>query len=163
MQETKIARYTRKLQLMARLAESAAELSSCQRATVAAVIAPYDCSIVAAIGYNGPAAGLSSCNGEKGRCGCAHAEANALVKLDSHRFPASSLILFSTWSPCLYCAPLIINCASVGAFLYRTQYRDPAGLALLRQKKQLKVASWSSLNPADALMQDFYRKSKAQC
>lgn len=108
------------------------KMSACGRGTqVGATVVPFDFSSVLALGYNGPAAGLphSFCNKEPGACGCAHAEANALVKLHS-REPA---IMLCTHTPCMYCAPLIVNTRSIKMFLYGEAYRDVSGLNLLQQ------------------------------
>ena len=112
-------------------AVACSKMSACSRGTqVGAIVVPLDFSAVLAMGYNGPAAGLphSYCNGKPGACGCAHAEANALVKLHS-REPS---LLICTHSPCMYCAPLIVNTRSIKAFVYGEAYRDAGGLQLLR-------------------------------
>lgn len=110
------------------------ELSCCKRASCGAIIFPTDCSTVTSVGYNGPASGLlnDSCGGleAKGRCGCAHAEANAIAKA-SWRL-GEPCILYTTMSPCAYCAPLILNVPNVVGVIFDKPYRDQAPCRLIQ-------------------------------
>jgi len=120
-----------KLRAFAALAESLADLSTCRRRRVGCVAVTADLTSVAAVGYNGPPAGLpnDSCREREGRCGCAHGEASALCK---PRLPRTDLVLIVTTSPCESCAGLILNSGSVLAVLYRDEYRLTDGLDVLR-------------------------------
>ena len=128
-----VNRYVRKLRAFTSFGDALASLSTCKRARCAAVVFPLDFTAVYAIGYNGPARGLSndSCKGEEGRCGCAHAEANAMVKLDPSR--AKPSVLYTTTAPCPYCAALVANAGCVSVVVYGEAYRDGAGVELLER------------------------------
>lgn len=120
-----------KLRVFADLAQSLADLSTCRRRRVGAVVVDPDLTEVLAIGYNGPPAGVDNgaCRAVEGDCGCVHAEANAVAKLRDRR---DGLTLVATMSPCEQCAGLIVNCRRISAVLYGSAYRDGAGAALLR-------------------------------
>jgi len=124
-----MTRYQRKLKKFINFATELASLSTCQRYTVGCIVFPEDFSIVAAIGYNGPAKGIhnNSCEGKPGECGCAHAEANAIAKLKEK----GPFTMFCTRQPCVACANAIINSGAIDKFIYGQQYRDPKGTRLL--------------------------------
>lgn len=121
-----------KLSVFVRLAADLAQLSRCVRRSVGCVIIPPDFTEVLAIGYNGPPAGVSNdrCRSEQGACGCTHSEANALVKLSTHR---SGLILVTTMAPCEQCAGLILNSKRIAEVVYDEPYRVEDGLTLLAE------------------------------
>jgi dCMP deaminase len=114
-----------------RMAEELAKRSTCARNQVGSVITTGDLTQVIGIGYNGNARGLPNhCDtSEPGRCGCLHSEANALIKAGAQT-PGKQM--FVTVSPCPMCAKMIIN-SNVARVHYRTGYRDPAGVDILRQ------------------------------
>ena len=119
------SRYHQKFDVMCRLVQDIATLSTCKRLQVGAVIVDVGFTQVLSIGYNGPASGLpnDSCTGEQGSCGCIHAEANALIKLSDRR-PS---FLIATHSPCVHCAGLIVN-AGIEHVFYFNEYRIQSGL-----------------------------------
>ena len=121
------------------LAELWASRSVCRRLQVGAVITDKFKRRVLAVGYNGPARGLSHarCSGEEGYCGCIHAEANAIVKADN----SPGKVMFVTTAPCGMCAQLIIQ-AGIVAVHTLGEYRDTAGVDLLREVG-IKVYQWS--------------------
>jgi dCMP deaminase len=83
--------------------------STCKRLKVGAVITTNDLRQVIAVGYNGPAKGLghARCRGNQpGKCGCLHAEMNAIAQADS-RIPEKTI--FVTHFPCEICAQLIVQ------------------------------------------------------
>jgi dCMP deaminase len=114
-----------------RMAEELAKRSTCARNQIGSVITTGDLTQVLGIGYNGNARGLpNSCDSsEPGRCGCLHSEANALIKAGAQ---VEGKLMFVTASPCVMCAKMIIN-SNVRRVYYRTAYRDPAGVEVLRQ------------------------------
>ena len=59
--------------------------STCKRLQVGCVIASEDYRKILAMGYNGNASGLpNECDSEEvGKCGCLHAEENAVINCDS--------------------------------------------------------------------------------
>jgi dCMP deaminase len=114
-----------------RMAEQLAKRSTCARSQVGSVITTGDLTQVLGIGYNGNARGLpNACDGtEPGRCGCIHSEANALIKAGAH---VEGKAMFVTMSPCVMCAKMIVN-SNVRRVYYRSAYRDPAGIDVLRR------------------------------
>jgi dCMP deaminase len=113
-----------------RMAEELAKRSTCSRNQVGTVITTGDLTQVLGIGYNGNARGLpNACDSpEPGRCGCLHSEANGLVKAGAQ---AENKAMFVTMSPCVMCAKMIVN-SNVRRVYFRTAYRDPAGIEVLR-------------------------------
>ena len=114
-----------------RMAEQLAKRSTCARSQVGSVITTGDLTQVLGIGYNGNARGLpNTCDSpEPGRCGCLHSEANALIKAGAH---VPDKIMFVTMSPCVMCAKMVVN-SNVRRVYFRTAYREPAGVGVLRQ------------------------------
>lgn len=114
-----------------RMAEELAKRSTCARTQVGSVIASADLTQVLGIGYNGNARGLPNrCDrAEPGNCGCLHSEANALIKAGAQ---TPGKVMFVTVSPCVMCAKMIVN-SNVTRVHYRSAYRDPAGLEVLRE------------------------------
>ena len=130
-----LTRYAQKLGVMIGFGRSLATLATDDRIRVGCAIFPADCSSVHALGYNGAARGLPhvspSAEPGTGKSGIAHAEANALVKLN----PADvgPCILFCTHLPCSFCAPLVVNSGVIAAVIYDTRYdADPVGERVLR-------------------------------
>lgn len=60
-----------------------------------------------------------------------HAEANAITKLSRSTQSSEGATLYVTLSPCYDCAKLIIQ-AGIKRVVYKEQYRETAGLDLLR-------------------------------
>lgn len=60
-----------------------------------------------------------------------HAEANAVAYSAYYGIGLKNAELYTTTSPCLYCAMLIVNCGIIAVHCARP-YRDMAGLDLLR-------------------------------
>lgn len=123
----------RKEEMYMRMAEVAAERSSCARSQVGAVITDIHMQNVLAVGYNGPPRRVQNgCPGDPtvpGACGCLHAEVNALIKAP---FDGQQQILFVTMNPCVNCARLILNSGVVRVW-YRNTYRNMVGAILLFQ------------------------------
>lgn len=128
-------RYLKKLNTFIEMGKLLVPLSTCKRLQVSAIIFPTDCSAIYSIGYNGPSRGLSNdhCTGEIGRCGCVHAEANAIAKFNNN--VAKPSIMFVTTTPCLSCAGLILNCTNIQGVIYEENYRVQEGWLLLQAAK----------------------------
>lgn len=77
--------------------------------------------------YNGPVCG--ECSGEKGNCGCIHAEIRLLLTTEGRG------ILHSTYSPCTNCANAIVASNRFAAVLYDipTEH-DLRGIEFLRNR-----------------------------
>jgi dCMP deaminase len=120
-------------EFLMRVAIMASERSTCTRegGQNGCVIADHEL-VHFVTGYNGGyAGGPNHCRHPDavGKCGCAHAEMNAIARVATLAKP---LHAFVTSSPCMLCAVLLINvgCASV---TYGRQYRDLEGLDVLEE------------------------------
>lgn len=82
------------------------------------------------MGYNGgPRGGRNTCaRNTPGRCGCLHAETNALIKAD----PTEDKIAYLTMSPCELCSVALVN-GRVKKVIYSMEYRDTTGLKILSE------------------------------
>lgn len=131
------------------IAQLMARRSTCSRAQVGAVIA-RDGRIIST-GYNGAPAGLPHCDHT---CECdasegynfgqhrdfcptvqpctisVHAEANAIAFAAREGLATRGATMFTTLSPCVPCAQLIIN-AGIVKVLFAEWYRNNAGVRLL--------------------------------
>jgi dCMP deaminase len=105
--------------------------STCARLQVGCVIASSDYRKILAMGYNGNATGLpNECDSEEvGKCGCLHAEENAVINCDSPR--AWPKIVFCTHLPCKMCAKRLVNLGGVEKVYYHYDYRNHEGLDVL--------------------------------
>ena len=115
------------------IAQVAAARSSCSRRQVAAVIVKD--KRVISTGYNGTPRGVRNCDdGGCPRCNsdvksghgltdclCCHAEENAIVQAACHGISVDKSILYTTFSPCLLCAKMIIN-AGIKEVIFHARY-----------------------------------------
>lgn len=113
------------------LAKALSLRSTCKRLQVGAVIASTDYRYIYGIGYNGNAEGFDNkCdNDEEGKCGCIHAEANAIINCNTSR--ETPKVVFITHSPCIMCAKMLVNLGGVKQVYYYQKYRDDAGIKVL--------------------------------
>ncbi|MBO5688911.1 MAG: cytidine deaminase, partial [Lentisphaeria bacterium] len=66
-------------------------------------------------------------------CLCSHAEENAIVQAACYGIAVKGATLYTTFSPCLQCAKMIIN-AGIAEVIYFQHYTiDDISLALLRE------------------------------
>jgi dCMP deaminase len=115
-----------------------ARRATCNRNHVGSVIA-VDGRIISS-GYNGPPAGMPHCahtvnsarstRAEDGCRDAVHAEANAIAFAARHGVPTQGATLYTTLTPCLACAMLIIN-AGITCVVWCEAYRNAAGMRLL--------------------------------
>jgi dCMP deaminase len=115
------------------IANVVARRSNCLRRQVAAVIVK-DTRIIST-GYNGTPRGVRNCfeggcprcSGETppgkdlAECLCSHAEENAITQAACHGIAVEGAKLYSTFSPCLQCAKMIIN-AGICEVVYDQEY-----------------------------------------
>lgn len=102
--------------------------STCKRMKTAAIITSKDLRRIYSLGYNGSVHGFPhKCTKQKGRCGCIHAETNALLKVQVYD---PEKIMFSVYSPCQTCAKHIIQ-SGFSKFYYIEEYRDNKGIDIL--------------------------------
>jgi dCMP deaminase len=117
------------------VAELYARRSTCSRAHVGAVIAHE--GRILSTGYNGSPAGMPHCDhsdGSRDSEGCrtaVHAEANSIAFAAKHGIRILDSELYTTFSPCLACAQLIVNAGIIAVYI-RNEYRLKDGEDLLR-------------------------------
>jgi dCMP deaminase len=111
-------------QIYMRMAHELAGRSTCRRLQVGCVITSTDYRKVLSVGYNGNASGLpNDCDSdEESKCGCLHAEENAVINCDSPRYVEK--VVFCTHLPCRMCAKRIINMGGVQVVYYNLPYRS---------------------------------------
>lgn len=114
-----------------RLAETAAELGSCSRLRVGAVIVVKDGRALT-MGWNGVVLGEPLCDhtNDDPCQEAVHAEARAIGFAAAIGVATDRATLYVTHSPCLSCAQLI-STAGITDVVYRTEYRSLAGVDLL--------------------------------
>jgi len=127
------------------IAHVAASRSNCSRRHVAAVLV-RDKRIIAT-GYNGTPRGVRNCHDggcprcnsnvpsgtDLSACLCSHAEENAIVQSAYHGIAVKGATLYTTFSPCLQCAKMIINAGIVEVVYHQRYSIDDVSLALLRE------------------------------
>ncbi|WP_225047205.1 deoxycytidylate deaminase [Lacticaseibacillus kribbianus] len=118
-----------------KLAENVAERSTCERATVGAILV-VDHRIIAT-GYNGSIAGDPHCDTaghlmRDGHCiRTLHAEMNAILQCAENGVSTKGATVYVTFFPCLNCTKALIQ-AGITAVYYARAYRnDPYALELL--------------------------------
>lgn len=119
-----------KTQFFMQMAQLTSQRSKCHRLQVGCVLTDLSHELIV-IGYNGGyKGGPNGCLGDPttpGKCGCVHAEANALTKAFR-----GDKIAYVTHAPCLTCATMLIN-ADVREVHYGDQYRHSEGTAVLEE------------------------------
>lgn len=113
-------------QVLMEVAQLIARRSTCQRRHVGAILT-LDSRIIS-MGYAGAPAGARHCGFDvcDVNLPCTrtiHAEANAIAFAARHGVPTDGSELYSTASPCIDCAKLIIS-AGVRHVFYLEEYRD---------------------------------------
>ena len=130
-----MTRITREAMLM-EMAQAAAKRSTCDRRHVGCVIARDGRPL--SLGYNGSPSGTPHCCdvgcliGPDGGCiRTQHAEANSIAWAAREGIQVAHADLYTTVSPCLSCAKLIVN-AGIRMVIYLEEYRDTSPLEYLR-------------------------------
>ena len=127
------------------IAQMVAARSNCSRRQVAAVLV-RDCRIIST-GYNGTPRGVRNCSdGGCPRCNsdtpsghglheclCSHAEENSIVQAAYHGFAVKGATLYTTFSPCLQCAKMIINAGIVEVVYHQRYSIDDVSTRLLKE------------------------------
>lgn len=110
---------------------------TCERASVGCVICQE--GRVVSTGYVGSPSKTPHCTdagciiGPDGGCiRTSHAEAGAIAFAARKGVALEGSTLYTTLSPCLSCAKLIVN-SGISRVVYQQKYRDESGLALLKQ------------------------------
>ena len=115
-----------------KLAIDVASFSYCKRKQVGCVWTKDD---VIVVGYNGTISGMENCcEGEDGEtlAEVLHAESNALSKIMTSPLVATGGTMYSTFSPCLNCAKLMIQ-AKISRFVYKDTHSDQSGMLLMQK------------------------------
>ena len=112
-------------------AELLSRRSTCSRAQVGCIVASSDGQRIYSFGYNGNARKFpNTCDSvEPGKCGCIHAEANALIKVGESD---QGKIIYITTMPCKMCAKMIVNSGASKVY-YARSYRLSEGKQVLAQ------------------------------
>lgn len=116
-----------------RMARIWAENSYCIRRKVGALIVKE--RMVISDGYNGTPTGFeNNCEDEAGntKAYVLHAEANAITKVAQSSNSSKGATLYTTASPCLECAKLIIQ-SGITRVVYGEEYRITDGIELLKR------------------------------
>lgn len=118
------------LEKKARLLELEKTLTTeCKRKLVVCVVYAHNDELFHT--YNGPNSADIECTNEVGNCGCCHAEARAVV--DALRLRIQHAHLLCSYSPCTYCANLIVKSGLFKSTMFlRLNDTDPRGVDILR-------------------------------
>lgn len=122
-------------QMLMEMAITASKRSTCNRKHVGAIVAIDGRPV--SVGYAGAPSGLPHClergclpGPDEGCIRTQHAEANAIAWSARKGISTENATLYTTVSPCLACAKLIIN-AGINWVWYLEPYRKTEGLDLL--------------------------------
>lgn len=134
------------------IAHTVAMSSTCSRLTVGAILT-RDRRIIS-LGYNGAPSGISHCDHtEDGDTPCekaVHAEVNTIAFAARAGVSTEGTVLYTTHSPCMNCAKLIIN-SGIKEVIYLVEYRNSSPLLLLRiagvKARQLDGSSMQPVSP----------------
>ncbi len=116
-----------------RIARIWAENSYCKRRKVGAIIVKDN--MIISDGYNGTPSGFSNiCEDEENNTFpyILHAEANAITKVAASTNNCTDATIYTTASPCLECAKLIIQ-SKIKRVVYCEEYRLSEGVELLKK------------------------------
>ncbi len=132
-----------------------ASRSNCLRRHVAAVIVK-DRRIIST-GYNGTPRGIKNCDEggcprcasdtpsghDLSECLCCHGEENAIVSAAYLGASVNGATLYTTFSPCLLCAKMIIN-AGIREVVYRERYSIDATSSKILREAGVKLRALGS-------------------
>ncbi len=126
------------------IAHVVARRGNCSRRQVAAVI--VKANRIISTGYNGTPRGITNCyeggcprcnsdvpsGSNLSECICCHAEENAIVQAAYHGIAVKDATIYTTFSPCLFCAKMIIN-SGIKEVVYHQHYSiDELSMQLLK-------------------------------
>lgn len=148
------------------IANEVAKRSNCLTRKVAALVI-RDKRIIST-GYNGTPRGTKNCcDGGCRRCvertlatagtrleecTCSHGEENAIVQAAYHGISLKDSTLYSTYSPCLTCAKMIIN-AGIVEVIYSANYPLSETAHALMIEAGVKVRKYDTVAPLDLAAQ----------
>lgn len=114
------------------IAKTISKASYCKRLQVGALLVKDDNII--SFGYNGTPKGFDNqceCDG-KTKPEVLHAESNCITKCALSTYSSKNSIMYTTHSPCVECAKLIIQC-EIKELYFSIEYRDNSGIKLLEK------------------------------
>lgn len=121
-----------------KIAMVVSELSHARRKKVGSIIVSPEGQIISQ-GFNGMPTGCdNNCEYElpdgtlKTKPECLHSETNSISKCAKYGSSTKGATLYVTLSPCIDCAKLIVQ-SEIAKVVYLEDYRDNAGLVLLRK------------------------------
>jgi dCMP deaminase len=131
------------------IARMVATRGNCLRRKVAAVVVKEQ--RIVSTGYNGTPRGIRNCfdggcprcasdapsGVGLGECVCSHAEENAITQAAYHGIALRGAVLYTTLSPCIICAKMIIN-AGIKEVVYETDYEFSAQIRALFREAGVK-------------------------
>jgi dCMP deaminase len=127
-----------------KMTNNISDRSTCIRRKVGCLVIPSNLENISSIGYNGSIPGEE--NGCKdigsGKCGCIHAEINALNKFKNYD-DKIDYILLCTLSPCLDCSREILK-YPIKKVIYLNCYRDTYGIKFLKSNN-IEVVSYDTV------------------
>jgi dCMP deaminase len=115
------------------IAKQISQASYCKRNKVGALIVKDDNII--SFGFNGTIKGFDNvCEDEQNNTTpyVLHAESNAITKCAKSNYSSIDACLYTTTSPCIECAKLIIQ-SGIKEVYYIYEYRDNKGINLLKK------------------------------
>ncbi len=132
------------------IANTVSTRSNCVKRKVASIIVK-DKRIIST-GYNGTPRGVKNCaeggcnrcnsfadaGTDLGECVCSHGEENAIVQAAYHGISIKGAVLYSTFSPCLFCTKLILN-SGIVEVVYNADYQLSELSLKLLQEAGVKV------------------------
>lgn len=132
------------------IAKAVSMRSNCVKRKVAAIVVKD--KRVISTGYNGTPRGTKNCDEggcprcnsyaaagtNLGDCLCSHGEENAIVQAAYHGVSLKGGTLYSTFSPCVMCAKMIIN-AGIAEVVYNVEYPLPDSAKNLYKEAGVKV------------------------
>lgn len=104
---------------------------------------------VLSLGYNGMQAGMDNeCKSESGatKREVIHAEANAICKLARSTGSSEGATIYSTLTPCIECAKLILQ-SGIERVVFSEDYTDDTGKLLLLSKLKLDRIKYEGSTP----------------
>lgn len=136
------------------IAHVVARRGNCRRRQVAALLVK-DRRIIST-GYNGTPRGVTNCfeggckrcageaptGTDLGECVCSHAEENAITQAAYHGIAVRDSVIYSTLSPCLICAKMIIN-SGIVEVVFEREYKFSSQTRSLLQEAGVVIRQFA--------------------
>jgi len=125
------------------ICDEIAKLSYCKRKKVGALLVNEN--NIMSFGYNGTPYGFcNDCEDKDGNTNdfVLHAESNAILKCAEEGRSTKGATLFTTVSPCMSCAKLIVQ-AKIKKVVYKEAYRDGSAIYFL-QESNIEIVKYET-------------------